>query len=499
MKKLFLLSVLFCAIACFGQTTWEKRLNIYHNGQLAAGEPSGMVETPDKGFIISGQSLYQNQQVGYIYKVDANGDSVWCKTFANPGFKRVANVFYNRNNELMVAMEYDIAGKKQNIVFAKLNETNGDTSNSFVAAKPNNAEGYMYTAHVEMADGSYIVLATDVSSFVPGASHLFRFMPGSDTHIWSADSLAKRVWTFYDMIVDNNGLVLAGNANTGTFRHSYIVVRYGFNGVSQWNATYPVISDYLTSYSRSVIAGSSNYISVGDKIEKIDNILQSTPAVAIIGKNGDTISYNILATPVFGTIRKIIKAGGNYYGLGQIKRNVKAPDNSNVAVYKMALFSISESGSFSIIQEYDFGIFSDPFGTYIGSMANGRSMLVASDGDLVLWGTGTYKRADSTTYTGTYIVKTKATTVPSGITPAGTANGLSLYPNPVTDRLMIDYAGANGTLKILNIMGQEVYSNTINEMNREEPIETSHLPAGTYIVQFSNGTTMQTAKFIKTI
>ena len=174
MKKLFLLiAVFYCAISQ-AQVTWEKKLNIYHNGELAPGEPSAVIETPDKGFIITGAGRLKstNSFIGYIYKLDSNGDSVWCKTYAGTAFGRIANVFYNNNNELMIAMEYLISGKKQNIIFAKVNEANGDTSNSFIAAKPNNLDGYQYTKHIELSDGSYIVLVRDVSSFSPGASHL---------------------------------------------------------------------------------------------------------------------------------------------------------------------------------------------------------------------------------------------------------------------------------------------------------------------------------------
>jgi len=86
---------------------------------------------------------------------------------------------------------------------------------------------------------------------------------------------------------------------------------------------------------------------------------------------------------------------------------------------------------------------------------------------------------------------------PQGITSYTNTANFSIYPNPVSDQLNINLInkGAN-TIKIMNIMGAEVYS-TVVDGKDHCTIDLSNLPAGMYIVNVSNSTGTNAKKIVK--
>lgn len=68
---------------------------------------------------------------------------------------------------------------------------------------------------------------------------------------------------------------------------------------------------------------------------------------------------------------------------------------------------------------------------------------------------------------------------------------LSIYPNPVKDELKLSYSSVISSVKIINILGQEVFNKKIND--KEASLDLSNLKAGNYIV------TLEIEDFIKTI
>jgi hypothetical protein len=71
----------------------------------------------------------------------------------------------------------------------------------------------------------------------------------------------------------------------------------------------------------------------------------------------------------------------------------------------------------------------------------------------------------------------------------------SAYPNPVKDVLNISYTSEISSVKIINMLGQEVISKNINATSSQ--IDMSQLSAGTYIVNVTAGDTIKTLKVVK--
>jgi hypothetical protein len=86
---------------------------------------------------------------------------------------------------------------------------------------------------------------------------------------------------------------------------------------------------------------------------------------------------------------------------------------------------------------------------------------------------------------------------PQGITSYTNTANFSIYPNPVSDQLNINLINKGiNTIKIMNIMGAEVYS-TVVDGKDHCTIDLSNLPAGMYIVNVSNSTGTNAKKIVK--
>lgn len=81
----------------------------------------------------------------------------------------------------------------------------------------------------------------------------------------------------------------------------------------------------------------------------------------------------------------------------------------------------------------------------------------------------------------------------------GQSQMLSVYPNPVKEKLSIDLtkmAKTGGTLSILNFEGKTVFCQKVSQGGLLT-IDISHLPLGIYLCLYSNAVEIKIAKIIK--
>ena len=74
-------------------------------------------------------------------------------------------------------------------------------------------------------------------------------------------------------------------------------------------------------------------------------------------------------------------------------------------------------------------------------------------------------------------------------------NNLKFYPNPVKDVLTVSHSEAISSLKLYNLVGQQVLSKTAN--TNEVKVDVSALPLGTYLLEISSEGKTKTVKVIK--
>lgn len=69
------------------------------------------------------------------------------------------------------------------------------------------------------------------------------------------------------------------------------------------------------------------------------------------------------------------------------------------------------------------------------------------------------------------------------------------YPNPVKDMFNLSYSSEISSIRVVNLLGQEVISKTVNATSTQ--IDMSQLSVGTYIVSATVGDTIKTIKVVK--
>ena len=74
-------------------------------------------------------------------------------------------------------------------------------------------------------------------------------------------------------------------------------------------------------------------------------------------------------------------------------------------------------------------------------------------------------------------------------------NNFMAYPNPVKDVLNLSYTSEISTVRVMNMLGQEVISRNLNATTAQ--VDMSQLSAGTYIVNVTIGDTVKTIKVVK--
>ena len=76
-----------------------------------------------------------------------------------------------------------------------------------------------------------------------------------------------------------------------------------------------------------------------------------------------------------------------------------------------------------------------------------------------------------------------------------TGNNITLYPNPVNDKLTIEAEAALGTVEIYNLMGALVYSQ--KGCTNKVEVNTSDLQSGIYFIRMTNDNASETRRFVK--
>jgi hypothetical protein len=168
------------------------------------------------------------------------------------------------------------------------------------------------------------------------------------------------------------------------------------------------------------------------------------------------------------------------------------PDSTSVTVSLAASSSTATEGS-------DFS-FSDTTFHYNGCGADAASFDLSitddmdpeSDETIVLVISSVTNSAEVTTDTVTIVITDNDNV---GIEDQLGADAISLYPNPATDKLVIDASLPIERLQVLNLVGQEVMSMT--HPSQKTTLSIAQLPKGTYLVRALTAEGVWTAKWVK--
>lgn len=86
--------------------------------------------------------------------------------------------------------------------------------------------------------------------------------------------------------------------------------------------------------------------------------------------------------------------------------------------------------------------------------------------------------------------------IPTGIAPTKTAKSIKVYPNPVTNELVIEIVGntVKTDFEVLNSIGQVVFNGNLIE---KTVVQTSSFFPGVYLIKLESGSTFEFKKIIK--
>lgn len=86
--------------------------------------------------------------------------------------------------------------------------------------------------------------------------------------------------------------------------------------------------------------------------------------------------------------------------------------------------------------------------------------------------------------------------IPTGIEPNESAKSVKVYPNPITNELVIEFEGNTNKInfEVLNAIGQVVFNGILLE---RVVVQTASFIPGIYLIKLKSGKTFEFKKVIK--
>jgi uncharacterized delta-60 repeat protein len=221
-----------------GDTLWSKTF-----GGSDKEWGNCIISTPDGGFLIAGTTCsfgHNGTSDAYIIKIDASGDTLWTKTFGSTNFEGFYCVTPTQEGGF-VAAGYCYQNGQTDIYALKLNE-NGDSLWSNTFDGDNNEYGRTV---VQVSDGG-IVIAGEKNYIDQDISDIFILkLDANGNSLW-AKTFDGGMNEFASSIVQSadGSLLLAGGTNsTGSGGYDAYVLKLDSKGDSLWSKTFGGNSD----------------------------------------------------------------------------------------------------------------------------------------------------------------------------------------------------------------------------------------------------------------
>lgn len=414
-----------------------------------------------------------------ILCIAPNGDSLWSKKYTTYG--DIAKLFRDQDQKLMMATT---SGK---MLFANINETNGEVISSFYAPKQFSNSGYIIYDVEVLPSGDYIISYNNGGG---NAAIIRYFTPQATDFVWSND-YAGQGYSPKSILIDDTCVVLAGYKDARTWGKDFQVMKLTTSGTFIWKRDYYRNS---TGYERLVGLEKNSkgqYIAATSMTK--GNLL--LPAIVVTGNNGDSIAINTIEshegkTMNHGMLYSLTALDNGFYAAGFMNINATAPDDSKQGVGYMSAFTISDNGQFTGSATYNkLGIYEYYTNSYDGSDAWGNGCIKTSDGYYLLFGVGSaMKNTTSTTWKGYVVKSNQFVTNSTDIQEKGMiVNELLIYPNPSSNLITIDVLdnAEKGVIVVYNSLGEMVLTTQI-ESSVNVKLDVSELTSGYYLVQYRN-------------
>ncbi|MFK8055872.1 MAG: T9SS type A sorting domain-containing protein [Saprospiraceae bacterium] len=346
----------------------------------------------------------------------------------------------------------------------------------------------------------------------------------TDTVVTAGNALVNVAYTstggrlsYWYIITDDsdNILAFANAATTSTLDLSGAPV--GTCRIWGWNyrgLPDPVAGESITTLNDDFCEAISDaYITVVREDPNGGNQDQ-TVALNEVGENGwieiinntdqtvDLTDYWVCNRPSYAVLSSLtIECGTLVLAPGEIVV-VKAFDGLDVVDGELALYNTNSFADASAIVSY----------MEWGSTGNGRSALAVTAG---LWTTGRVLSAPTSTQSlqrSVELVNGESEfvladptfcAINTGVSATQSfeeLEGVSVFPNPTTDYLMVSIDGTARTetvIRLFNMNGQLIQTQTESSVRSETSLDLSALPSGTYTLQVVSGNAATTRRVMK--
>jgi len=448
-----------------GDTLWTRtygNANVHNVGY-------SVQQTNDGGYVIAGTTESSTSGPSHVYliKTNSTGDTLWTRCYGSTGSDYGYSVKQTNDNGFIIAGATDSLGAGGGDAFLIKTNSIGDT----LWTKTYGGDSIDVATFVELTtDGGYIFTGY-TKSFGAG---------GYDVYLIKTDSIGDTLWTkTYGGVNDDQGYsvkqtsdggyIISGNYTEHFGGNYYYLIKTNSIGDTLWTKTYNDNSGFNpeTAYSVQqtldggyIIAGSSIFAFEG--FAQFDLIKTNSTGDTLWTKeytNGCSYGYSVQQTTDGGYIIAV--------GCGNILL-IKTDANGNSGCWQL-----------------NPGITINSFPTQVSNTATivKSGCLVSNPSKPV--GSGSTVTTDCFS---------------AGINEIKTNDNVSIYPNPTSGIFTLSYNSQlsilNSQFKIYDVTGREVYTQAINN-STQLTIDISQLSKGIYFYQLTNHSETYRGKLVK--
>jgi hypothetical protein len=477
----FLLAVLLFSLSIYSsaQIRFQKTF-----GGINNDEGYSVQQTTDDGYVIAGRtnSFGAGNYSVYLIKTNANGDTLWTKTFGGGNVEDAFSVQQTTDGGYVITGDTKSSGAGDYDVYLIKTDANGATVWTKTFGGSNTDWG---NSVQQTSDGGFIITGVTFS-FGPGDSnvYLIKTNANGDT-LWTKTigrSYPATSWGNSVQQTNDGGYIIAGQTKGGAGgEYQLYLIKTNTNGDTLWTKILGA-QWYLIGYS--VKQTSDNGYIIAGEINNYD------PS----GTNTYLLKTNNSGDPVWS---KMI--GGNDFDWGSSVDQttdggyVIAGATRSFGAGEFDVYLLKTNNNGDTLWTKTFG------GNYSES---GNSVQQTSDGGYVIAGvTNSFGAGNS----DVYLIKTDANGVVSVHSEENIPMSFALdqnFPNPFNPTTTIRYsipARSFVILKVFNSLGQQVA--TLVDQEQSVGVysiqwQASDLPSGVYFYNLQANDFVETKKLV---
>ena len=480
------------------------KLNSHNNSSVISStveSAEAVHPLSDGGFLIAG-NLPQVNAVGfypYLLKIDAQGDSLWSKTYDYWPSGRVFDFYKDPQGNMQLAVSVSKPGLIEEGVLLQLDTTNGDTLSSKALAKHSQCmQGGTFHNLLHLADGSMIISYRDDAAGTGSQDdngHLYKINPaGNPTWEFGNDGTNNSYQILYDLILDGDKIVGTGQEINASNNYigEWVTTMVDTAGNLQWSTTLQAPNTgwgyRWTTLGLAVTRDPGGNYLVGGGFKFDNRLLPLEGTVVRLSNTGDSLNHtrilhskevsDFYLTNGTQANSKVMAAGTGYY--------VDSSGASEEYYEKAMLAEINPVSSGKMLAGVAMAGDTNAFPGLVTpgkAIYRGNALAPAGNGAFLIVGSG-FRNSEERNQKLTFVARMKSPGLSTPEFPSAKLN-FEVYPNPARDFLFVKSSqNESQQLRVINSQGRILLKLELNSAPYR--LDVSALPAGLYILSLGN-------------